>query len=160
MLHCLHWRGLPGTTAPCTGRVGGHVYASAYPGPMGDVLSPLLWGIEAFPELPDACTLCGRGQEACPVRIPLPTFHRELRRSRPARSDEWRGSWPPRRPLPAFLPAGGGLLAAGASPTRVECAPARAPRGVGQLAERFRVPRPEPDAPRDWVGRAVKGGSR
>ncbi|MBI5018498.1 MAG: lactate utilization protein [Deltaproteobacteria bacterium] len=86
MLHCLHC-GACLNHCPVYRAVGGHAYASPYPGPMGDVLSPLLWGIEAFPDLPDACTLCGRCQEACPVRIPLPMFHRELRRlaARPKR---------------------------------------------------------------------------
>jgi L-lactate dehydrogenase complex protein LldF len=86
MLHCLHC-GACLNHCPVYRAVGGHAYESPYPGPMGDVLSPLLWGIEAFPDLPDACTLCGRCQEACPVRIPLPAFHRELRRltARPQR---------------------------------------------------------------------------
>lgn len=87
MLHCLHC-GACLNVCPVYRAVGGHAYGSVYPGPMGDILSPLLWSIDAYPGLPDACTLCGRCAEACPVRIPLPDFHRKLRihraRMRPA----------------------------------------------------------------------------
>ncbi|MHB8765397.1 MAG: LUD domain-containing protein [Deferrisomatales bacterium] len=78
MLHCLHC-GACLNHCPVYRAVGGHAYGSAYCGPMGGVLSPLLWGAEAHPELPHACTLCGRCAEACPVRIPLADFHRRLR---------------------------------------------------------------------------------
>ena len=78
MLHCLHC-GACLNQCPVYRSVGGHAYESVYPGPMGDILSPLLWGMDAYPELPDACTLCGRCAEACPVRIPLPEYHRDLR---------------------------------------------------------------------------------
>ncbi len=79
ILHCLHC-GSCLNHCPVYRAVGGHAYASAYTGPMGDVLSPLLWGREAYPDLPQACTLCGRCGEVCPVRIPLPAYHRRLRR--------------------------------------------------------------------------------
>jgi len=78
MLHCLHC-GACLNHCPVYRAVGGHAYGSVYPGPMGDVLSPLLWGLTAFPDLPQACTLCGRCAEICPVRIPLPEYHRGLR---------------------------------------------------------------------------------
>lgn len=78
ILHCLHC-GACLNHCPVYRAVGGHAYESVYPGPMGDVLSPLLWGMETYPDLPDACTLCGRCAEACPVRIPLPEYHRKLR---------------------------------------------------------------------------------
>ena len=78
MLHCLHC-GACLNSCPVYRAVGGHAYESVYPGPMGDVLSPLLWGMEAYADLPDACTLCGRCAEVCPMRIPLPEYHRKLR---------------------------------------------------------------------------------
>jgi L-lactate dehydrogenase complex protein LldF len=81
ILHCLHC-GSCLNHCPVYRAVGGHAWESAYPGPMGSVLSPLLWGFDAYPQLPDACTLCGRCAEVCPVKIPLPEYHRELRRLR------------------------------------------------------------------------------
>jgi L-lactate dehydrogenase complex protein LldF len=59
--------------------VGGHAYGSVYPGPMGAVLSPMISGHEAAGELPHACTLNGRCQQVCPVKIPLPDLLRHLR---------------------------------------------------------------------------------
>jgi L-lactate dehydrogenase complex protein LldF len=78
MLHCLHC-GACLNSCPVYRAVGGHAYESVYPGPMGDVISSLLWGLDAYGDLPDACTLCGRCAEVCPMRIPLPEFHRKLR---------------------------------------------------------------------------------
>jgi len=78
MLHCLHC-GACLNHCPVYRAVGGHAWASPYPGPMGSVLSPLLWGLMAYPDLPDACTLCGRCREVCPMAIPLPDFHLRLR---------------------------------------------------------------------------------
>lgn len=60
--------------------VGGHAYQAVYPGPMGAVLTPLLPNGEDSWEPPHACTLNGRCQEVCPVKIPLPELlrmHRE-----------------------------------------------------------------------------------
>jgi L-lactate dehydrogenase complex protein LldF len=59
--------------------VGGHAYGSVYPGPMGAVLTPMIFGHEAAGELPHACTLNGRCQSVCPVKIPLPDLLRRLR---------------------------------------------------------------------------------
>lgn len=59
--------------------VGGHTYASVYPGPMGAVLTPMIQRHEAASELPHACTLNGRCQQVCPVKIPLPDLLRRLR---------------------------------------------------------------------------------
>ncbi len=59
--------------------VGGHAYDSVYPGPMGAVLSPLLRGRKQDYELANASTFCGRCEEVCPVRIPLPRLLRYLR---------------------------------------------------------------------------------
>jgi L-lactate dehydrogenase complex protein LldF len=58
---------------------GGHAYHSAYPGPIGAVLSPLLFGHGSHGDLPYASTLCGVCFEACPVRINLPELLVRLR---------------------------------------------------------------------------------
>lgn len=64
---------------PVYAGVGGHAYGAVYPGPMGSVLTPLLDGLETAKELPNACSLCGRCGEVCPVKIPLPDLLRRLR---------------------------------------------------------------------------------
>lgn len=56
---------------PVYRQIGGQGYGSIYPGPMGEVLSPILDGYENFGELPYACSLCGACTETCPVKIPL-----------------------------------------------------------------------------------------
>ena len=58
---------------------GGHAYGWVYPGPMGSVLTPQLIGIEKGWPLPNASTFCGRCEEVCPVRIPLPRLMRHWR---------------------------------------------------------------------------------
>ena len=64
--------------------IGGHPYGSTYPGPMGSVLTPAMQSLEVAKDLPHACTLNGRCQEVCPVKIPLPDLIRSLR------DDTWR----------------------------------------------------------------------
>jgi len=59
--------------------VGGHSYQSVYPGPMGSVLTPLLRGQKDDFGLADASTFCGRCEDVCPVKIPLPDLLRKLR---------------------------------------------------------------------------------
>jgi L-lactate dehydrogenase complex protein LldF len=58
---------------------GGHAYGWVYPGPMGSVLTPQFIGIEQGFPLPNASTFCGRCEEVCPVRIPLPKLMRHWR---------------------------------------------------------------------------------
>ncbi len=60
--------------------IGGHSYGWVYTGPMGAVLTPLMTGLDRAYDLPNACTLNGRCQSVCPVRIPLPDFLRQHRR--------------------------------------------------------------------------------
>jgi L-lactate dehydrogenase complex protein LldF len=64
---------------PIYTHVGGHAYGWVYPGPMGSVLTPLMQGLQHAKELPNACTTCGRCQQACPMDIPLPDTLRDLR---------------------------------------------------------------------------------
>lgn len=64
---------------PVYREAGGHAYASPYSGPIGAVITPLLFGVENYPALPHASTLCGACQDVCPVRIDLPRMLLELR---------------------------------------------------------------------------------
>ncbi len=64
---------------PVFGAVGGHAYGGVYPGPMGEVLAPALHGIGKTSDIVDACTMCGRCAEVCPMRIPLPSLIRRWR---------------------------------------------------------------------------------
>ncbi len=63
---------------PVFREIGGHAYVgrdgsmAAYPGPIGSVVSPGLFGCENFGQLAQASTLCGACKEACPVDINLP----------------------------------------------------------------------------------------
>jgi L-lactate dehydrogenase complex protein LldF len=59
--------------------IGGHAYGWVYPGPMGAVLTPALIGVDLAGNLPNASTFCGRCEEVCPVRIPLPRMMRDWR---------------------------------------------------------------------------------
>ena len=64
---------------PVYRHIGGQGYGSIYPGPLGEVLSPILGGYEKFEELPYACSLCGACTETCPVRIPPHSLIRKHR---------------------------------------------------------------------------------
>ena len=64
---------------PVYGAIGGHAYGSIYPGPMGAVLTPMLSGIDAAGNLPNASTFCGKCESVCPVKIPLPNLMRHWR---------------------------------------------------------------------------------
>ena len=68
MNHCVVFR-----------QLGGHAYGGTYPGPMGAVLTPVFDGLEQSRDLAHACTLNGKCQEVCPVKIPLPTLLRGWR---------------------------------------------------------------------------------
>ncbi len=59
--------------------IGGHAYGWVYPGPMGSVLTPILAGRKNAMDLPNACTLNGRCETVCPVKIPLPELLRQHR---------------------------------------------------------------------------------
>ena len=64
---------------PVYQEIGGHAYATVYPGPVGSVLTPGLRGISHFHELPNASSLCGACREVCPVRIDIPRMLLALR---------------------------------------------------------------------------------
>jgi L-lactate dehydrogenase complex protein LldF len=64
---------------PVYREAGGHAYGSPYSGPIGAVISPLLFGLEEYEGLPQASSLCGACLDVCPVRIDLPRMLLELR---------------------------------------------------------------------------------
>jgi len=64
---------------PVYASIGGHAYGWVYSGPMGKVLTPSLTGLDQAPDLPNASSFCGKCEEVCPMRIPLPKLMRNLR---------------------------------------------------------------------------------
>jgi len=62
---------------PVFREIGGHAYVGTdgrpapYPGPIGSVVSPGLFGLQQFGQLARASTLCGACKEVCPVDIDL-----------------------------------------------------------------------------------------
>jgi L-lactate dehydrogenase complex protein LldF len=78
MLRCIRC-GACMNHCPIFGAIGGHAYGWVYPGPMGAVLTPALIGVDLAGNLPNASTFCGRCEEVCPVRIPLPRMMRDWR---------------------------------------------------------------------------------
>jgi L-lactate dehydrogenase complex protein LldF len=64
---------------PVYRQIGGHAYNSVYPGPIGAVLSPQLFGLARAPELPYASSLCGACRDVCPVKIDIPALLLHLR---------------------------------------------------------------------------------
>lgn len=79
---------------PVYNSIGGHAYGWVYPGPMGSVLTPGLMGLDQSADLPQASTLCGKCEEVCPVRIPLPSLLRRWRDQVYARDLlDWKTKW-------------------------------------------------------------------
>ncbi|MEM1306646.1 MAG: LutB/LldF family L-lactate oxidation iron-sulfur protein [Pseudomonadota bacterium] len=64
---------------PVYNAIGGHAYGWVYPGPIGAVLTPSLIGVDEAGHLPNASTFCGRCEEVCPMKIPLPKLMRHHR---------------------------------------------------------------------------------
>jgi L-lactate dehydrogenase complex protein LldF len=122
---------------PVYERAGGHAYGSAYPGPIGAVLTPQLrgTGTELDASLPYASSLCGACYEVCPVAIDIPDILVHLRER---------------------VVQGGTVTRRG---QRVRLRPAR-----GHAAERaaMRAARRLLDSPRAWTAaqRAITGTRR
>lgn len=57
---------------PVYGQIGGYAYGWAYSGPMGQILNPLLLGLERTQDLYRATTLCGACKSVCPAGIDHP----------------------------------------------------------------------------------------
>ncbi len=64
---------------PVYDKIGGHTYQTIYPGPIGEVVSPNLFGIDVTGDILSLCSLCGRCSEVCPVKIPLADLIRKSR---------------------------------------------------------------------------------
>jgi L-lactate dehydrogenase complex protein LldF len=86
---------------PVFREIGGHAYQGTdgritpYPGPIGSVVSPGLFGVAEFGHLARASSLCGACKEACPVDIDLPKL---LLRVRAAGADPKAGKTAPNHP--------------------------------------------------------------
>ena len=78
MLRCIRC-GACMNHCPIYHAVGGHAYGAVYPGPMGAVLDPAIFGLEKTRHLPNASTFCGRCESVCPMMIPLPKLMRHWR---------------------------------------------------------------------------------
>src|SRR6266851_5417560 len=76
-LYCLRC-GACLNVCPVYRRIGGHAYNSPYPGPIGSIVSPNLFG-SAAAALPFASTLCGACRDICPVKIDIPRILLHLR---------------------------------------------------------------------------------
>jgi L-lactate dehydrogenase complex protein LldF len=59
--------------------IGGYPYGWAYSGPMGQVLNPMLLGLDKTQDLYRACTLCGACKEVCPTGVNHPKILRYYR---------------------------------------------------------------------------------
>ena len=66
-------------SCPVYRSAGGLSYGSPYMGPIGAIVSPLLWRDGRYADLPFASSLCGRCTEICPVGIPLHRMLLDLR---------------------------------------------------------------------------------
>ncbi|OPA72017.1 iron-sulfur cluster-binding protein [Campylobacter pinnipediorum subsp. caledonicus] len=67
---------------PVYDKISGHSYQSVYPGPIGAVISPQIFGMDINGDVVSLCSLCGRCSEVCPVEIPLADLIRKLRRDK------------------------------------------------------------------------------
>lgn len=67
---------------PVYDKIGGHSYQAVYPGPIGEVISPQIFGMDKHGDVVSLCSLCGRCSEVCPVKIPLAELIRKLRRDK------------------------------------------------------------------------------
>lgn len=127
---------------------GGLSYGSPYMGPIGAIVSPLIWPEGRFADLPFASSLCGACTEACPVGIPL---HRMLLDLRADAVSDGHSSRKERLAWRAWVAAFGGT-------TRARLATVIARAGLGTFGARIRPttlhlddPRmlPDPNLPHD-----------
>jgi L-lactate dehydrogenase complex protein LldF len=77
-LHCIRCSACL-NVCPVYSRAGGQAYESVYPGPIGAILSPQLFGLDRHPTLPWASSLCGACADVCPVGIDIPRILVHLR---------------------------------------------------------------------------------
>ena len=58
-------------SCPIYKNIGGHTYGATYSGPIGSVITPLMFGMDEFKHLSYASSLCGKCTEVCPMKINL-----------------------------------------------------------------------------------------
>ena len=78
-LSCIHC-GACVSVCPIYKNIGGYTYNAPYIGPIGAVMSPLMYGLDEYYHLAYLCTQCGRCTEICPVKIPIQDLVIENRR--------------------------------------------------------------------------------
>ena len=96
---------------PVFRELGGHAYGSPYPGPIGSLISPSLFGISDYGHLSKASTLCGACSEACPVKIDFTTLFLRVRHHYVQQSPQplgwrlgmWAYTWAMERPWVYYL---------------------------------------------------------
>ena len=88
ILNCLRC-GACLNACPVYGKIGGHTYDSPYPGPIGAVISPLLFGVNKYSDLCRGETLCGACEQACPVQMEIPRMLLELRAKLADGDQQW-----------------------------------------------------------------------
>jgi L-lactate dehydrogenase complex protein LldF len=100
--------------------IGGHAYGGVYSGPIGAILTPLLQPeLRDVHKLPQASSLCGACQSACPVKIAIPDMLLRLRADAVAagRADAIEriamAGWSQAMRSPAFYRVGGKLASLG-----------------------------------------------
>jgi L-lactate dehydrogenase complex protein LldF len=71
VLRCIRCGACLGS-CPVYTKIGGYPYGWAYSGPIGQLLNPLLLGLDKTAELYRASTLCGNCKNVCPVGIDHP----------------------------------------------------------------------------------------
>jgi L-lactate dehydrogenase complex protein LldF len=75
---------------PVFRELSGHAYVgidgsiAPYPGPIGSIVSPGLFGLEQFGHLAQASSLCGACKDACPIDIDLPKLLTRVRSGNPS----------------------------------------------------------------------------
>ncbi len=95
---------------PIYGKIGGYPYGWAYSGPMGQVVSPLLLGFERTRDLFEACTLCGKCRDICPVGIDHPELMLYYRHKNAAADPDLKGAgetWTQRTAYEAYTQIAG-----------------------------------------------------
>jgi L-lactate dehydrogenase complex protein LldF len=79
------------TSCPIYTKIGGYSYGWAYSGPMGQVLNPLLLGLDKTQDLYRACTMCGECKKICPSGIDHPAMFLSYRSMDVERDQKHRG---------------------------------------------------------------------
>ncbi|HON96386.1 MAG TPA: LUD domain-containing protein, partial [Deltaproteobacteria bacterium] len=73
VLRCIRCGGCL-NTCPVYAKIGGYPYGFTYSGPMGQVMNPLLLGLDKTADLYRACTLCGACRQICPAGVDHPSL--------------------------------------------------------------------------------------